>query len=385
MKSKFIVLVLIFIFILSSCSQFKSFYFDDKHIVKNTESIHEANNKFAFDILQAIDENNKSVFISPYSIFSALTMTMLGADGSTLREMQKTLYLNDSFSQKSMQRFFTSTGNNLFTANSLWIQSGMSLKQNFIKKTELIFNAKPFETDFARETEKSRIRINNWVAEKTKQRIKDLILRDMLRSDTRLVLVNALYFNNTWIHKFSKDATFNRTFFITNSTTRTVPMMGDMRRIPYYENNEFKAVKLDYNNSYSMIIVLPKNKDPSRISYDDYKSINFSLQEVSLNIPKFSLESYMNLKPVLESLGIKKAFTAKADFTKITDNSLSISDVIHKTFLDVNEGGTEAAAATAVIMSRTSINTKIKKFIADHPFLFLINYKDTIMFIGIYR
>ncbi len=267
----------------------------------------------------------------------------------------------------------------------------------YLKLTQDSFAATLRSLDY-RNSEASRQTINQWVEEQTKNRIRDLIPSGAINADTGLVLTNAIYFLGKWTEPFEKSATRPDSFFVTPSDAQKVPMMNRSDASLFAEVDGVKLLQLPYGDeTFSMLLILPQEKDglaklESQLSIESLKQWQQGIRnesEVRVSIPKFKSESAFELSSVLKSLGVQKAFDeGQADFTNIAAaERLFISQVIHKSFVDVNEAGTEAAAATAVIMATASAPVEPKEpptFIADHPFVYLIkdNRTEQIVFIG---
>jgi serpin B len=247
--------------------------------------------------------------------------------------------------------------------------------------------------DFQNNPEQTRTRINEWVEQKTKDKIKDLIKPGVLNSLTRLVLTNAIYFKGNWSHQFKKSATKENTFWLTRDKAVTVPLMSQKENCRYGKNEALQLIELPYvGDSFSMIVLLPNTIDglsklETTLTEDTLASWLMLLRkrEVRVFLPKCTVTSEFNLEQTLSAMGMSDAFTTKADFSGMTGNKdLFMSTVIHKAFVDIHEEGTEAAAATAVTMRMTAMPTPPPEFRADHPFLFLIrhNPSESILFLG---
>ena len=357
---------------------------------KSKNPVAEANNAFALDLLKALKNEKGNLFYSPASISTALAMTYAGAHGNTADEMEQTLRLDVSGDElheayegfiQSLAKNGKKGGNELNVANALWCEKSMGLLPAFSNLLKKQYRAEGKSLDFAASPEKSRKTINAWVEKKTKDRIMDLIPSGVLNGDTRLVLTNAIYFKGAWARAFDKKKTHDAPFTVSPGKTVTVPMMSQKADFRYTQTGDVQVLELDYKGgSLSMLVLLPVETDglddleasltPKRL---DELAAGLSEQEVRVLLPRFTMTTFFDLSKALRSLGMVDAFDpGKADFSGITGSkNLFISNVLHKAFVDVAEEGTEAAAATAVIMQITCVKIE-PLFRADHPFLFFI-------------
>ncbi len=370
------------------------------------KDVAESNNEFAFNLYKKFGEDPPNLVFSPYSISSALAVTYAGARGKTAFEMSEVLWFpGDQDIFHPVFKAFTDSilvsakekGTEMNIANALWVQEDYQLVQSFIDLAAAYYNANAENVNFKTfdDQEKSRQKINQWVEKKTNDKIRELIPQGILNELTRMVITNAIWFNGNWLNPFEKSKTTPSIFHITPNRTVTTDFMHQEKETGYYKDDEVQAIELPYkNNKLSMIIILPEEiegwKLIGRILTGErleviYKGIQ--VHKINMSIPKFSYESEFKLKQILYSMGMEQAFTNDADFSGMTaENDLRIDDVIHKAFIEVNETGTEAAAATAVTMAlKTALEEEdIIQFIADHPFLYLIIDKSTggIIFMG---
>ncbi|MDY6958461.1 MAG: serpin family protein, partial [Halobacteriota archaeon] len=343
------------------------------------------------------------VFFSPYSISTALAMTYEGARGETAEEIQSVFYF--PVDDETRRRSFEAIHNNfnkedadykLETANALWIQEDYRILDEYIDTIEKYYGGRATNLDFINSTEDSRQTINSWVEEKTNNKIKDLFPQGSLDRYTRLVLTNAIYFKGDWVKQFNENDTRDEDFRVSSNQTVKVPMMertGEEARFNYAETEELQLLEMLYEGEeLSMLILLPKNDDIESIeesltfeNLGDWKS-ELRTQQVNVFIPKFTFTTRYSLNENLEEMGMPSAFTEKeADFSGIDGTyNLLIQSVVHQAFVDVNEEGTEAAAATGVSFGITSLPPEPKTFRADHPFIFIIQEKETgtILFLG---
>jgi serpin B len=364
---------------------------------EGVQEVVNANNKFAFELYSQLAKNETgNIFYSPYSIFSALTMTYEGAGGETAEEMKNVLHLPEtSILRPNFARIYNEINKRtdtyeLRTGNALWLQKDYPFYDNYKKIVEEYYGGKAANVDFEKETEKSRETINSFIAEQTNNRIKELIPKEVLSRDTVAVLTNAIYFKGTWEYKFDKSQTREEDFKVTSNKTVKVQMMHMSNvKLNYSDLGNLQILELPYKGGeISMLILLPKGdlKDiESNLTLEkisQYRS-RMTETEISVSLPKFEFSTKYELGGTLQNLGMKKAFiSGMADFSKMSPDGkeLFISFVLHQAYIKVDEEGTEAAAATAVGISRTAFMI----FRADHPFIFIIQERKTgnILFIG---
>ncbi len=351
-----------------------------------------SNSMFGFgkELQNSLLQESQNTVISPLSIHLALDMVNMGAAGKTKTAISNTLQIPASANPQSVKEeakgLISSLSSNsdvtLNIANSIWISKSLKVKDPFIKDCKHYFDAdvrKGITADA----------VNGWVAQKTNNKIKTIIDDFAAKSD--MIIVNAIYFNGSWIKEFDKKKTTMEEFQ-TKSASIKVPTMHLKDNFSYYENKDFQAVKIPYRGGkMSMYVFLPA-KDSSlkkflpsfsqKLWSDVYE--NSSFQQVAISLPKFKTEYGVTLNDTLSAMGMKQAFGPGADFNLISPR-LFISQVIHKTFIDVNETGTEAAAATAITMTRSAMPVRdVKQFKVDRPFFFMIadDEKHTPLFIG---
>jgi len=285
-------------------------------------------------------------------------------------------------------------GYELRVANALWGQKNYGFLEEYLKLVKTNYDGQLNEVDFIRATEAARKTINRWVEKKTNNKIKNLIQKGVLDSMTRLVLTNAIYFKGNWARQFKEDNTREAPFTLADGKKVDAAMMNQTAEFRYMETDSFQGIELPYvDDELSMIILLPKETDGLDEFEKTLTAENLSKwlnklykREVVVSVPKFKMISQFSLASVLKSMGMTDAFSSKADFSEINGKrDLLISAVIHKAYVDVNEEGTEAAAATGVTIKLTSIGpSRTPIFRADHPFMFLIrdNHTNSILFIG---
>jgi serpin B len=369
----------------------------------DTKPLVKGNTAFALDLYKTLYKQEGNLFFSPYSISTALAMTYAGARGDTREQMTEALtftlqesQLHGAFARLQAQLNTEQDKGEieLTVANALWAEQLYSFLEDFIQSTNENYGAPLNRVDFKNNPEQTRTRINAWVEQKTNDKIKDLIQPGVLNPLTRLVLTNAIYFKGNWALQFSEHKTRMDQFWTAPDKAIMVPLMTQTDHFAYWENERMQVLELSYlGNSLSMVVLLPRKIDGlSALETDltvenltDWTQMPTRKREIRIVLPKFTMTFALDLKQTLIAMGMPDAFTAQADFSGMTGNrDLYISAVIHKAFVDVNEKGTEAAAATAVVMQQLSYGTPPPEFRADHPFLFLIrhNPSGSILFLG---
>jgi len=356
----------------------------------------ESINQLTFDLYKNLSGENGNLFLSPYSISSALAMVYGGARGETANQMEVTLHFggqgvtHPAFShlRRKLNGIQEQGQIQLSVANSLWPQEDYTFLADYMALTKEFYGSEIEPIDFKRETEEARLRINNWAEAKTMDRIRNLIPPGMLDSTTRLVLANAIYFKGNWAAQFNPKATRSAPFTLTDGRSVDVSMMMQKGNFRLAHMTNFQALELPYEGKdLSMLILLPSEADglsalEKSVSPETLSGLEFNEQELMVFLPKFKLESEFALGSILSTMGMPLAFSDQADLSGMDGSrSLYLGAVVHKAFVELNEKGTEAAAATAGGVFGTSIPPM---FEANHPFLFLIreNATGTILFIG---
>jgi serpin B len=368
----------------------------------------DGNSAFAFDLYQVLRDTAGNLFYSPYSISLALAMTYAGARGETAEQMADTLHfvlpqdtLHQAFSDLVLElsrrgegaRGKDGEGFRLNIVNAIWGQKGFDFLSEFLDLLAENYGAGLRLLDFVNAAEDSRIIINDWVSEQTEGRIEDLIPPYVITELTRLVLTNAIYFNAAWMHPFEEHDTRDGVFHLLDGEEITVPMMRQIESLGYAAGQGYQAVELLYDGGeLSMVILLPSPGNfeafEELLSSQKVDAIieRLNRQQVALTMPRFEFESGFSLKETLMAIGMPAAFLAeKADFSGMTGNrDLFIHDVIHKAFVAVDEAGTEAAAATAVVIGPVGAEGAEVEVNVDRPFIFLIRDIETgtILFLG---
>jgi len=360
------------------------------------------NSEFAVALYDQLARNDGNLFFSPYSISTALGMTYAGARGKTAEEMKTTLrfHLDPDKLHPAFGRLIaqldgekTKRFTQLRVANRLWGQRDYGFMPNFLKLTQTDYHAGLQEVDFVQDPEVARKMINAWVEKQTQEKIKDLMPAGTVTIMTRLVLTNAIYFKAAWMHPFSEKETKNGEFTLADGKKVQAQLMRNRLRAGFSQQEGFSVLDMPYERQeMSMILVLPKDpaglpKVEKQLSETNVKKWlgKASDHEVDVTLPKYKITAQFMLNDTLKEMGMRDAFEfGKADFSGMaTREKLFISAVVHKAFVDVNEKGTEAAAATGVAAGTLSLPPPAM-FRADHPFLFLIrdNVTGSILFMG---
>ncbi|XP_058234839.1 leukocyte elastase inhibitor-like isoform X1 [Hemibagrus wyckioides] len=412
------------------------------------ESLSMANTTFALHLFSKIKEGNKTnnIFYSPLSISSALAMVSLGAAGNTATQMsevlcfskagkpksvqpvavqqaqqtqkfqlpatlQKTLQQNKakddihaSFNKLMSELNKAGAPHTLSLANRLYGEHSYQFVEKFLNDTKTHYKAELESVDFKSNPEASRVKINKWVEKQTKEKIKNLLAEGIIDKFTRLVLVNAIYFKSTWDKQFKQPETRECPFKLNKRETKPVQMMNQKAKFPlaFIPEMQCRILEMPYKGQeLSMLIMLPVEieddttgleKLEKHLTYEKFMEWTqpdmMDTVEVQVSLPRFKLEETYDMNTLLISMGMVDAFDPnKCDFSRMSPNDdLVLSKVVHKSFVEVNEEGTEAAAATAAVMMMRCAMLPPERFNADHPFLFFIQHKPTrsILFCGRY-
>lgn len=362
------------------------------------------NNEFAFDVYRKTALPGKNLIISPLSMVTAFSMVYAGSRGVTKREIEKVFHLKAtgediarvwSLLMNDMKDRAKSGKYRLDSANRIWVAKKISIEDAFTATMKKYYDAGLKQVDFAGDPDGSRIAINKWVAKNTSDKITGLVPEGAVSKATTMMLTNAVYFLGSWEQPFDEKATVKADFFITPAKKIEVDMMRKFGHFRYFENNEIQVISLPYktrgnqDEALSMVVLLPKGRAgiaglEKKLNYENWKKWNAGLavNEVHVHLPRFEVTSFASLAESFRQLGMKTAFSPQADFSGIAP-SLAIGDAFHKAYVKVNEKGTEAAAATAIIMVKANGGKKYT-FQADHPFLFAIcdNKTGAILFVG---
>jgi len=365
------------------------------------------NSAFAFDLYQQLRTRDGNLFYSPHSISVALAMTYAGASGETEEQMADALHfglpqdrLHPAFNSLDIElakrgegaEGKDSEGFRLNVVNAIWGQKDYKFLTDFLDVLAENYGSGLRILDFIKAPEESRITINDWVSEQTEGKIEDLIPQGLINELTRLVLTNAIYFNAAWAFPFNEEATSDGTFYLLNGDETVVSMMRQTESLGYAQGDNYQAVELPYDgNELSMVILLPQTGQFDTFEGSlDLQKLNGILgqleyRQVGLTMPKFEFESSFALKDTLSEMGMPVAFSPDADFSGMTGNrELLITEVVHKAFVSLDEAGTEAAAATAVIVGLTAVPEESVTVNIDRPFIFLIRDIKTgaLLFVG---
>jgi len=386
MKIKILLMLLLVLFVVG-CGTETPVADDVGSTDQGINDVVDGNNQFAFDLYNMVDGN---VFYSPYSISTALAMTYAGANGNTATEMQDVMhYPEDMKSDYALlyNSFNVNDNYKLYTANALWMQEDYNFLPDFIDTVVNYYGSEANYLDYVSNPSGATDEINDWVEDKTNNKIKDIIPDGLLGSSTRLVLTNAIYFKGDWLKEFDSDNTYDADFNLDDGSTVTVDMMMNTKEdFGYYENDDVQVLEMLYNGEeLSMLAILPKDGDVE-LNLDNLEEWRGGLieQDVNVYFPKFTFETKYFMKDMLMEMGMVDAFE-NADFSGMDGTyNLMIDQVIHQAFVEVDEKGTEAAAATAVVMMETSAPMDFIEFRADNPFVFIIQDKETgmILFMG---
>jgi serine protease inhibitor len=366
----------------------------------NPPSNVQSNTDWTFNLFKKVnakEDSKENILLSPLSIYTALGMAYNGANADTKTAMEKAMALTSkdatSFNQnqQALLAYLSSADKDvvLNMANSIWCHKDFNVLVNFINQNKTFFGAEVKKEDFRNPNTVALI--NNWVSDKTNKKITTIV--DGIPESTVLYLINAVYFNGNWTLPFDKEGTHNLPFTLENGTNKDVAMMNLKGKLNYFENEQLQLVDLPYgkNNAYSMTVLLPKGNKTASALLEQLTESNWktwlagmkNTEDVFLKFPRFKFGYAKTLNETLSALGMDIAFTDRADFSKISAEKILISQVLHKTYIDVNETGTEAAAVTSIGFETTSV--PVGNFMTvNRPFVFLIREAKTgtITFIG---
>jgi len=360
-------------------------------------------NRFAFDLFKPVIADAKgteNIMISPFSITCALSLTLNGAEGETFEAMRKALRLEDKTLQQINETYLKLMTEMvpvdqrviLEIANSVWVEKRLTVKEPFMTALETWYKAEARNIDV---TDPDAVDIvNAWIAEKTHDKITDML--DYLDPDLAMLLINAIYFNGKWRYQFDEDDTSEEPFYVTPTSPRNVPMMHQTENLKAAKPDDVTIVEIPYGQgNYTMVVVLPdENVTTDEVAnaltpdvwQDWIEMLADNTREVELSMPRFKYKYKRLLNNDLIDMGMGVAFSDWADFNNISEQELKISRVIHQTFIETNEEGTEAAAATVVeiVFKVSEIPPVPIKVRIDHPFLYFIRETSTgtVLFTG---
>ncbi|HOH04466.1 MAG TPA: serpin family protein [Candidatus Pacearchaeota archaeon] len=382
---------------------------------KGIQEVVNANNQFAFDLYSELVKTEKdNIFYSPYSISAALAMTYEGAKGKTAEEIKEVFHFPEtSVLRPNYAAIYNKINENnkeyqLSTGNALWVQQDYLLLNDYSEAVERYYGGKASNVDFIKETEKSRQTINSFIEEQTNNKVKELIPAGQVDHLTRLVITNAIYFKGTWEWEFDKSDTRDKNFYITPENVVKTPMMymdSDKATFNYADLEKLQILELPYKgDKISMLILLPKQGEAYDYEKGEKITYNYNLEDIELSseklneyksemqetklsaiyLPKFKFDTKYFMVSTLSEMGMPTAFSMQADLSGIDGSqNLYIQNVIHQAFVQVDEKGTEAAAATSIMIGiKSAMPSNV--FRADHPFIFIIQEKETgnILFMG---
>jgi serpin B len=359
----------------------------------------EAALQLGLDLLAVVEQTDGNVVMSPYSIQTALAMARAGAAGTTRTEMDAVLHANvagdlDAALNAADRSLASVAGSypvgedavelSLATANALWPQAGLGFEQPYLDVLASQYGAGLNVLDYRADPDAARGVINRWVSDRTEERIPELIPEGVVTVDTRLVLTNAVYLNAPWQLPFAEGATTEEPFSLVDGTSITAPLMSVTGSFAYAAGDGYSAIELPYaGDRLTMLVIVPDagrfDQVVSGLGAETLVELTAGLapSEVALRFPSFELRTQLSLKETLADLGMPTAFSGEADFSAMTtETSLAITDVVHEGFIAVDEEGTEAAAATAVVIGETALPEYIELRV-DRPFLFLLRDRVT--------
>ncbi|KAE8574045.1 serpin B4 [Halyomorpha halys] len=350
-------------------------------------------NLFSLELYQALRKDGENLIFSPIGLQILIAMTLEGADGKTANEIAKVLH--HSKNDKEILEGYKAMINSLVhpyleTATRMYVENTLEIKKNFKSLTSEYFQSEINPQDFNNNPQGSRRDINKWAEEKTNHKIIDLLPQGSIDADAKLIMINAIYFYAQWKSKFEKKNTVEMNFYVTPKKTVTVNMMSTNKPLVFMENQKLdaKIVKLSFlDEAFSMIIILPNKMDGLPAMENKLKSVNLAevisshqYQTVNLMLPRFKIEKTIDVSDwLMQHTPI--VFSDKANLSGITDGLLSISKVVQKAFIEVNEAGAEAAATTGIVVMPRS-RTVAQEMKCDHPFFFQIIKDDLTLFRG---
>ncbi|MGB8029576.1 MAG: serpin family protein [Terracidiphilus sp.] len=363
-------------------------------------------NAFAVDLYAQLSKQPGNLFFSPESISTAFGMAYAGAHGDTATEMQHVFHftlppgrLHPAMGALLAEMNAPHKGYELHVADALWAQQDSSFEESYLKLVHNDYGAGFHRVNFKILPDSVRATINAWIEKQTNDKIKDMLAPGVLNTMTRLVLTNAIYFKGDWLDQFDAEATQKEEFHLSATQWVMAPMMHRTGGYRYYDGGTFQALELPYaGNEISMVVLLPKQTDGLAALEQSFSSGVAGewiqklepVDKVILTMPRFTMTQQFELSSALSAMGMPQAFSGAADFSGMTGKpDFSISAAIHKAYIDVNEQGTEAAAATSIVMRATAARVPFPEpppivFRADHPFLFILldTRSGSMLFLG---
>ncbi|MGQ9617805.1 MAG: serpin family protein [Candidatus Aminicenantia bacterium] len=365
---------------------------------KDFVEIVSSNNLFCLDLYSNIGKKGNIIF-SPMSILSSFSIVFEGAKDKTAEEIRGVFRFpvnlkvwREKFLLLYKMLEAEDSKCTLKIANALWVQKDYKILPDYLERVEKFYMGKASNVDFIRETEKARELINRWVEERTNRKILNLLPPRSLDVDSRLVITNAIYFKGFWLFQFDKERTRDGDFKVNKEKIVRVPMMTlEGKEFNYAENEELEVIELPYlGEKISMLIILPKDGDiysfEEKLTIEKINNLRKSLKKIRIDVllPKFKLNKKYDLKEKLKRMGMPLSFSNLADFSGIDGTkNLFIQFAIHQAFVEVTEEGTEAGGATGISVGIKAMR-EVKRFRADHPFIFIIQERETglILFFG---
>jgi len=404
MKTKSVLFIIIAICIfMAGCDLTGNSGDDVLTVTEKTARLIEAENDFGFELFQNIynyETEYQNIMVSPLSVSLALAMTYNGADGETKTAMEKTLKIHGLTPEdiNSTYRYLVEALKSLDPdtvlleiANAIFYREDFNVENDFVTINQHYYNAEVTPLDFGEE-EAALETINGWVADHTNQKIKTIL--DRITRDHVMFLLNAIYFKGIWQKEFNKKGTEKLPFYLENGSVIQTETMQRLDTLPYMSNDLFSAIQLSYGKgNYNMFVFLPEAERTLEDVIDQMNDENWNMwmdsfqeiESVDIKLPRFKYKYEIKLNDVLSEMGMEIAFTNEADFTGINpEGGLRIDYVKHKSFIEVNEEGTEAAAVTIVAIERSSVGPEKVYFHVNRPFMYVITEKDTraILFMG---
>lgn len=356
-------------------------------------------NGFAFQVFSQLWEHgeNRNLFISPLSLSIAMALLHNGADGSTKQELAQLLGIQDIEPDRVNTAYAALIDgleqrshhlSHLDIANSLWARQGLTFKSEFRQSSQNFYSTEVFNLDFANSDNLSVI--NGWIDRQTNGKIKEIVSLGDLNANTILILLNAIYFRGVWKQQFNKADTKESPFILSDRKSKLHPMMSQSGTYDYFQNQDFQAIALPYSESdINTIVFLPDDRNSltdflHRLNFEKFREwrSQFLRMQGDLILPRFTIEYEESLMDVFKTLGLEIALSVSANYQKIANESIAISDIMHKALIEVNEEGTEASAATGVMMQR-SLRQKFS-MVVNRPFCCVIQDDQTgvILFMG---